>query len=134
MASRKAQGGELPTIEFTQNGQTVQGELRLQYVDDEKSKVSDFLFSNPVSITGGVVTGGALVSQIPRMLNNAANQIPFVGSGRISATPKAAAVAAALGVGLIAAGTYYAYANREAESTVQELGKETPGCTGKINL
>ena len=72
----KSRPGTLPKIQAEIQGKTLEAELRLENVDDEKSKVSDFAFSNPVSITGGVIVGGAVLSQIPRVLNNLANSIP----------------------------------------------------------
>lgn len=131
---RKSAAGSLPKITFSENGKAIESELRIENVDDENSKVNDFLFKNPLSIAGGVITGGAVISQIPRMLNNIANHIPFVGNGSTLASPKAIGIAAAVGVGLMAIGAYSAYAQRETKSNVQELGQKIEAAPEKSTV
>lgn len=130
----KSPPGSLPKIAFVENGKAVEAELRIEHVDDEKSTVSDFLFHDALSITGGVVLAGTVVSQIPRVLNNVVNHIPFVGNGSLVASPKAVGVAAAVGIGLIAVGAYSAYAKRETHSTVQEVGQKIEAAPEKSAL
>ncbi len=117
----KSRPGTLPKIQFETQSKSIEAELRLENVDNEKSSVSDFAFSNPISITGAVIVGGTVISQIPRMLNNVANSIPFVGNGSLMTSPKAVGIAAAVGVGLIAAGAIASYSQRQVHSGVSEL-------------
>lgn len=121
---RKSSVGELPKIEFTLNGKDVEAEVRKEFVDDEKSRAIEFTFSNAIGISGGAVVATTVVSQIPRLINNGLNQIPFVGSGSIMRAPKTIAIAGAIGVGLMAVGAYTAFANREVESNVQALSEK----------
>lgn len=121
---QKTAVGTLPKLSFVKDGETHVVELRKENIDDEKSKVSDFTLSNPISIAGGVVVGGAAISQVPRVLNNVISSFPLMGNGALMPTPKSASIAAAIGVGLIAVGAYHAYATRNQESGLKGQGTE----------